>query len=175
MRDRKRKVHGITHAQTGGNRRTLRSKRETDGRLGLVRPEDGKGHGLFGPAVPQFLEKNVTSSKGAMVDVDHRIADVEAGCLCLGHGERDRDCGIAGPTTCLDSLRRGEANRMAEAPLIEGEAGAVVSVGKIVKAVRCTQVEVSEREEGNERKERVLEAGGSLQHKKDWLQSSSQS
>jgi hypothetical protein len=39
-------------------------------------------------------------------------------------------------------------------------------VGKIVKAVRDTQVEVSEREEDHERKERVLETGGSLQHKR---------
>jgi hypothetical protein len=116
--------------------------------------------------MPQFAEKNVASDEGAMVDVDHSIADVEAGRLCLGHGERDGDCGIARTTASLHSLRRGEANRMAEGPLIEGEAGATVSVGKIVKAVHRTQIEVSEREEGHERQERVLETGKSLQHRK---------
>src|SRR5580704_7889415 len=115
--------------------------------------------------MPQFLEKNVTSSKGAMVDVDYGITGVEAGRLSLGHGERHRNCGVAGLTTCLYSLRRSETNRMAEGPLIEGEAGATVSVGQIVKAVHCTQIEVSEREEGHERQERVLEAGRSLEHR----------
>jgi hypothetical protein len=116
--------------------------------------------------VPQFLEKNVTSSKGATVDVDHSVTGVESGRLCLGHGERHRNCRVARLTTCLYSLRRGEANRMAEGSLIEGEAGATVSVGKIVQAVHYTQVEVSEREECHKRQKDVLEAGGSLQHKK---------
>jgi hypothetical protein len=116
--------------------------------------------------VPQFVEKNITSGKGAMVDADHSVTDVEASCLCLRHGERDGDCGITRPTTCLHSLRRSEANRMAEGSLIEGEAGAAVSVSKIVNAVDRTQVEVSEREEGHKREKSVLEASGSLKHRR---------
>src|SRR5271170_1462827 len=142
-----------------GDRWTLRSERESRRRLGLVGSQDGKGHRLTGRALPQFAEKNVTSGVGVMIDVDHSVADVEASCLCLGHGERDGDCSIAGPTTCLDGLRRGEANRVAEGSLIERDAGAAVSVGKIVNAVHRTQVEMSEREEGHEREKSVLEAG----------------
>ena len=77
----------------------------------------GKGHRLFGPAVPQFLEKNVTSSKRAMVDVDHRVTDVEAGGLCLGRDERNCDRSVTWQTPCRYSLRRSETNRMAEGRL----------------------------------------------------------
>jgi hypothetical protein len=40
---------------------------------------------------------------------------------------------------------------MTKIPQIEGVSGAKVTVGKSVKTVRHTQVEVSEREDGHER------------------------
>ena len=66
----------------------------------------------------------------------------------------------SGLATCSDCLRRGEANRMTKGSLIEGKAGTVVTVCKIVKAGRYTQIEVGEREEGHERDRRSL--GGEL-------------
>jgi hypothetical protein len=110
-----------------------------------------------------------------LVDVDYSVADAETSCLRLGHRERDGHCGIAGTTACLQSFGRGQANGMTEAPLKERDSSALLTVRKIVKAANHTQVEVSEREEGRERKESVLEASRSLEHKKDWLHLSSQS
>jgi len=110
-----------------------------------------------------------------MVDVDYGIANAEAGGLCLGHRECESHCGIARTTTCLESFRRGQANGMAEGPLKEGDPSVLLTMRKIVQAAYCTQVEVSEREEDHERYKSVLEAGGSLEHKKDWLHLSSQS
>ena len=64
---------------------------------------------------------------------------------------------------------------MAKSPLKEGRPGAEVAARKIRKAACHTHVEVSEREKSHDCQKNVLEARGSLQHKKDWLKSSSQS
>jgi hypothetical protein len=139
---------------------------ETDGSLGSVGPQDGERHGLTGAAIPQFFQKNDSASKGPPVDVHDGIADAEARSLRLGHGERDGHCSIAGATTCLHGLRRGQANCVAEAPLKKRDPSALLTVRKIVKTANYTQIEVSEREEGHEREESVLEAGGLLGHKR---------
>jgi hypothetical protein len=101
-----------------------------------------------------------------MVNVDDGIADAKARCLRLGHSKRDGDCGIARTAAGLHRLRRGEANRMANRSLKEGEPSAEGTVREVVKTVCCTQVEVSEREEGHEREKSVLEACGSLEHRR---------
>ena len=101
-----------------------------------------------------------------MVNVDDGIADAEAGCLRLGHRKGNCDSGIARTAACLHRLRSGEANRVADHALKEGDPSAEGTVCEVVKTICCTQVEVTEREDGHERKKGVPEAGGSLEHRR---------
>jgi hypothetical protein len=126
-------------------------------------------------ATEEFLEKNFFSGKGASIDGEDGIAYLETSGLRLRHGQSHGDHDVARVASCFDSLGRGEPYGMTKGSEKKWDTGALMAVSEIFKVPYRAHVEMNERKDRYKREKTVLEAGGSLRHKKDWLQSSSQS
>jgi hypothetical protein len=103
------------------------------------------GERLTGVAMANLFEKNKTADVGAAVDSEDGVTITEAGRYTLG-------CRLCNEGSVI--------------AVIEGEPGAEMTIRKALIVISGAQIYMREGEDRHEREESVLDASGSLRHKR---------